>query len=347
MKSTRLGFLALLLGTASLSLAAPAQAPAPDPQMKAVLDQLAALHPKPIEKCTPAEARLQPSPADAVKALLKKQGKSTAPEPVGSVKNTTVPGPAGPIPVRVYTPDGSGPFPVVVYIHGGGWVIATIDTYDASPRALCNLAQCVVVSVEYRKAPEHKFPAAHEDCYAALQYVMKNAAIMNGDPQRVAVAGESAGGNMATAVCMMAKQRGGMMPVAQVCVYPVASGTLNWPSVAQNAAAKPLNKPMLQWFFKYTLKTPADAKNKLLDLVNAPSSDLQGLPPATIITADIDPLHDEGKAFADKLQQVGVKVSYRNYSGVAHEFFGMGAVVDKAKEAEQFAADGLKSAFAP
>lgn len=345
MKVARLGFLAVALGTLSVAFAAPFKLATPDPQMQAVLDQLAALHPKPIEKCTPQEARIQPTPADAVKALLQKQGKSTDPEPVGKVQDTTLPGPAGTIPVRVYTPASDGPFPVVVYIHGGGWVIATIDTYDSSARALCNLTQAVIVSVEYRKAPEHKFPAAHEDCYAALQYVMKNAATMNGDPKRVAVAGESAGGNMASATCLMAKERGGMMPVYQAAIYPVASGTLNWPSVQENANAKPLNKPMLQWFFKYTLKTPADAKNELLDLDNISVAKLKGLPPATVITDQIDPLRDEGKAWADKLQKAGITVRYRNYEGVAHEFFGMGAVVDKAKDAEQFVADGLKSAF--
>ncbi len=345
MKIARFGFLALTLGTLSIALAAPAAPPKADPQMQAVLDQLTALHPKPIEKCTPQEARRQPSAADAVKALLRKQGKSADPEPVSKVQNTTVSGPAGAIPVRVYTPMGDGPFPVVVYIHGGGWVIATIDTYDSSARALCNLTQAVIVSVEYRKAPEAKFPAAHEDCYAALQYVMQNAATMNGDPRRVAVAGESAGGNMASAVCLMAKERGGMMPVYQAAIYPVASGNLNWPSVEENADAKPLNKAILQWFFKYTLKTPADAKNELLDLDNISAAKLAGLPPATVITDQIDPLRDEGKAWADKLQKAGVTVRYRNYEGVTHEFFGMGAVVDKAKDAEQFAADGLKSAF--
>ena len=317
----------------------------PDPQMKAVLDQLTALGPKPIEKLSPQEARKQPTPADAVKALLKKQGKSTAPEPVGKVQNTTIPGPAGPVPVRVYTPSGDGPFPVLVYIHGGGWVIATIDTYDSSARALCNAANCVVVSIEYRKAPEHKFPAAHEDCYAVTQYVMKNAATMNGDPKRVAIGGESAGGNMASAVCLMAHDRKGMMPIYQMLVYPVASGTLNWHSVQTYANAKPLNKPMLQWFFKHTLKAPSEAKNELLDLVKARDGEVKTLPPATVITAQIDPLHDEGKAWADKLEKDGVKVAYKNFEGVTHEFFGMGAVVDKAKEAEMFAAEGLKSAF--
>lgn len=342
MKTVRPLLLTLVLAAGTLALAQAQTPPKPDPQMKAVLDQLGALGGKPIEKLTPAEARMQPTPADAVKALLKKEGKSTDPEPVGSVQDTTVPGPAGPIPVRVYTPSGAGPFPVVVYIHGGGWVIATMDTYDASPRAMVNLTNAVFVSVEYRKAPEHKFPAAHEDCYAALQYVMKHAAAMKGDPKRVAVMGESAGGNMASAICMMARDRKGMMPLYEVLVYPVADTNLNTRSYMVNAKAKPLNKPMMQWFFRYTVKSTADTKNPYLALLKG---DVKDLPPATVITDEIDPLMSEGQAYAAKLKKAGIAVHYRNYTGVAHEFFGMGAVVDKAKAAEQFAAEGLKSAF--
>jgi acetyl esterase/lipase len=315
-----------------------------DPQMKAVLVELARLNPTPLYKLTPEQARKRPGPPDVVKAVLKKQGKPTTPEPVASVKDTNVPGPAGQIPVRVYTPSGSGPFPVLVYFHGGGWVIASIQAYDASCRALANAANCVVVSVGYRQAPEHKFPAAHEDSYAATQYVMKNtAAEFNGDPKRVAVGGESAGGNLAAAVCLMAKERGGMMPVHQMNVYPIADNELDKPSYQENATAIPLSKPLMAWFFKYTLKDPKDGESPLISLVEA---DLKGLPPATVITAEIDPLRSEGKMYADRLKAAGVPVRYKDYTGVSHEFFGMAAVVDKAKDANQFAAQGLKAAFA-
>ena len=343
MKSIVRPLLAALLLSACGAPQISAQAPPPaDPQMQAVLDELGALHPKPIVKLSPQQARKQPSPADAVKALLQKQGKSTDPEAVGNVENTTVPGPAGPIPVRIYTPSGSGPFPVIFYIHGGGWVIATMDTYDSSPRAMVNLTNAMVVSVEYRKAPEHKFPAAHEDCYAALQYVMKNAAKMKGDPRRVAVMGESAGGNMATAVCMMARDRKGKMPLYEVLVYPVTNNDFHTPSYRKNASAKPLNKAMMEWFFRNTVKNASDGNNPYLAVLKG---NVRGLPPATVITDEIDPLMSEGKAYADKLQKAGIAVRYTNYEGVAHEFFGMGAVVDKAKDAEAFAADGLKAAF--
>ena len=314
----------------------------PNTQMQAVLDELAALSPKPIPQLSAPEARKQPTPSDAVKALLKKQGKSTAPMPVGNVINRMIPGPGGEIPVRIYTPNGAGPFPVVVYYHGGGWVIANLDTYDASPRAMVNMANAVVVSSHYRQGPEHKFPAAHEDAFAAYRWALKNASSLKGDSSKVAVMGESAGGNLAAAVSIMARDSGVQLPTYQVLVYPIAGSDVNTPSYKENADAKPLNKPMMQWFFEKYLRTPADGKSPLIDLVNA---NLQGLPAATVITAQIDPLRSEGKALADRLKDAGSEVDYRNYDAVTHEFFGMGVVVDEAKQAEQQAAQGLKKGF--
>lgn len=247
-----------------------------------------------------------------------------------------------PIPVRIYTPSGSGPFPVVVYYHGGGWVIANLDTYDASPRAMANLANAVVVSSHYRQGSEHKFPAAHQDAFAAYRWTLQNARSLKGDSSRVAVMGESAGGNLAAAVSLMARDSSVQLPAYQVLVYPIAGYDFNTASYQENAAAKPLNKPMMQWFFQNYLRSPADGKSPLIDLVNA---DLQGLPAASVITAQIDPLRSEGKALADRLERAGVEVDYRNYDGVTHEFFGMGAVVNEAKQAEQQAAAGLKQGF--
>ncbi len=340
------------LAVAGLALALPlrpAQSqtpPKPNPQMKAVLNELAALGPKPIAKLRPTEARKQPGAADAVKSLLRKKngGVLPPPEAVGKVEDRTAPGPGGSVPVRVYTPEGNGPFPVLVYVHGGGWVIASVAAYDSSARALCNAAKCVVVSVGYRYAPENPFPAAHEDVYAVTQYVLKNADQFGGDGRKVAIAGESAGGNMATAVCLMARDRKGRMPIHQLLVYPVTDVPVpSRASYQRNKNAVPLNQDAMYWFFQHTLDKPQDAASKYLAVVRNPN--LKGLPPATIVAAEIDPLMTEGMDYATRLREAGVPVRYRLYKGVTHEFFGMGAVVDEAKDAVSFSAAGLTKAF--
>ncbi len=330
-----------LVMVAAAAAAAQTQAK-PDADMKAVLDQLAALGGKPTESLTAAEARQQPTPADAAKAVLDKQGKSTAPQAVGRVQDRTIAGAAGPIPARVYSPAGTGPFPVLLYFHGGGWVIANLKVYDASPRTLVALANCIVVSVDYRQGPEHKFPAAHDDANAAYAWVVKNAASLHGDPKKIAVGGESAGGGLAVAVAIAARDQGLPAPVHVMSVYPIAGGSTDTASYRENATAKPLNKAMMDWFFDKYLRSAADRKEPRIDLVNA---NLKGLPPTTIVTAQIDPLRSDGQTLAERLKTAGVEVEARNYDGVTHEFFGMGAVVAKAKDAEQFVADRLKSSF--
>lgn len=189
--------------------------------MKAVLDTFASLNSTPLEKTTLAAARKAPSIADAVKAVMKKEGK-TAPF-TGKTQDIKVPTKDGDLVARVYTPVGSGPFPTIYYIHGGGWVIADIDIYDSSPRALCEKTKAVVISTEYRKAPEHKYPAAHDDTWAVYQWMLQNAARCNGDPRKVAIVGESAGGNMAASICIMAKKQGVPLPVHQLLIYPIAN----------------------------------------------------------------------------------------------------------------------------
>ena len=334
-------FLTALAVSTSLH-SAPQEPPKANKQMQAVLDELGTLGGKPIATLTPEEARQQPTPADAVKALLKKRGQSTAPEPVAKVENKSISGAGGEIPIRIYTPAGPGPFPVVLYIHGGGWVIADLDTYDSSPRALANAAKAIVVSTHYRLAPEHPFPASHEDVFTAYKWARENAASFNGDPKRIAVAGESAGGNMAAAISLMARDQNVPLPLHQVLVYPVAGTDMNTPSFEENANAKPLNKVMMEWFAKHELKNPQDKHDPRIDLLNA---NLRGLPPATIISAEIDPLRSGGKMLADKLKAAGVDVDYKNYDGVTHEFFGMGAVLDESKEATKLAANDLMKAF--
>ena len=315
----------------------------PDDQMQQVLDAHAALGAKPLETLTPAEARKGPTPADAAKKVAGDEGKSTAPDPAVASTDRTIPGPAGALPVRIYTPkSGSGPWPVVVYYHGGGWVIANKEVYDGGARAISKLANAVVVSVDYRQGPEHRFPAAHDDAIATYKWALANAASIKGDPKKVALAGESAGGGLAVATAIAARDMKLQQPTSVVAVYPIAGTDTNTAAYQENANAKPLSKPAMEWFFRNYLNGPQDYKDPRVNLVAA---DLKGLPPVTIINAQIDPLRGDGELLADRLRAAGVDVEQKTYDGVTHEFFGMGNVVDKAKDAEQMAADALKKGW--
>jgi acetyl esterase len=315
----------------------------PDDDMKKVLDAHAALGAKPLETLTPAEARKGPTPADAAKKVAASEGKSTAPDPAVKSADRTIPGPAGALPVRIYTPaSGAGPWPVVVYYHGGGWVIANKEVYDGGARAISKLANAVVVSVDYRQGPEHRFPAAHDDAIATYKWALANAASINGDPKKVALAGESAGGGLAVATAIAARDMKLQQPTSIVSVYPIAGTDTNTASYQENANAKPLSKPAMEWFFRNYLNGAQDYADPRVNLVAA---DLKGLPPVTIINAQIDPLRSDGEQLADKLRAAGVDVQQKTYGGVTHEFFGMGNVLDKAKDAEQMAADALKKGW--
>jgi acetyl esterase/lipase len=313
------------------------------PDMKKVLDKLATLGGKPIETLSPADARQQPTMTDAAKALLTDEKKSTEPIAMAKVEEKTIPSAAGAIPVRVYTPKGGkAPYPVIVYFHGGGFVIATNDTYDASARALADGANAVVESVEYRKAPEAKFPAAHDDALAAYEWTTKNAASIGGDPKKIALAGESAGGNLALATAIAARDKKDPLPTAIVAIYPVASKDMGSSSYVAFADAKPLDAPMMKWFTQQYFRTPADAADPRIDLVDA---NLAGLPPTTIINAGIDPLLSDGSLLGDRLKAAHVPTEQRTYDGVTHEFFGLGNLVGSAKDAEAFAVSRLKNSF--
>ena len=317
-----------------------------DADMQAVLTELASLGGKPIETLTPEEARMQPTPTDAVLAVLKKQGKDTTPTalvPGVTSVDTEVGGAAGKLPARVYTPDGAGPFPVIVYFHGGGWVIADKNVYDGGARGLAKQANAIVVSVDYRRSPEAKFPAAWDDALASYKWVSENAASMKGDPKRMALAGESAGGNLAVSTAVAVRAAGLQKPTHVLAVYPVAqTGDMNTKSYVDSATAKPLNKPMIGWFVDKLLAKPDDKMDKRMDIVNA---DLKGLPPVTIINAQIDPLREDGLLLQNALKKAGVKVDRKVYSGVTHEFFGMGAVVKKAAEAQKMGGQALRTSF--
>lgn len=328
------------------SRAAQSAPPPADPQMQEVLDALAALGVLPFETLTPPQARNLPGVADAVQGVLAKHGQAPAVEAVGAINHIVVPGGPGSDGslARVYMPiSGRGPFPVLVYFHGGGWVIGNLDAYDASCRALANAAGCVVMSVAYRLAPENKFPAAVDDAYAAYQWAVSNAGLINGDPTRVAVGGESAGGNLAAVTAVQARDTGIQLPVHQLLIYPVTDSDLNRPSDQENADAKPLSKAALVWFYGYYLRDAADYTDPRFAVLRTP--DLTGLPPATVILDQIDPLRSEGEAYAARLSQADVPTTLQIYNGVTHEFFYTAAVVDQAKRAQALAAAGLRASF--
>lgn len=317
----------------------------PNAEMQEVLYQLARLGGEPIETLAAREARAQPTAADAVKALLKSRNEGTKPEAVARIENRSMPSADNlqQIPLRIYWPQGEGPFPLVVYYHGGGFVIGNLDSYDSSARALTNAAHAIVVSADYRQGPEHRFPAAHDDAYAAYKWTLAHAESLNGDGSRVAVAGESAGGNLAASVAIRARNLHlQQMPVYQVLIYPITNYAFNSPSEQQNPHSRPLNTAMLRWFYDKYLTGPADGVKPMFSVMRA---DLAALPPATVITADIDPLRSEGQAYAESLKAAGVPVDYRNYAGVTHEFFGMGAVLLEARQAVDQAGTALRGAF--
>ncbi|MEW6271431.1 MAG: alpha/beta hydrolase [Thermodesulfobacteriota bacterium] len=266
-----------------------------------------------------------------------------APEPIARVEDRTVPGPAGDVPVRIYAPRTDPGLPVLVYFHGGGWVLGDLDTHDGTTRALAKLIDGVVVSVDYRLAPEHKFPAAIDDAYAATEWVVENAAAIGGDPRRVAIAGDSAGGNLTACVALKARDHGKPRLVHQLLIYPVTDARFDTVSYRDNAEGYFLTRNDMEWFWNHYLRGPQDATNPYASPLQA--SDLRGLPPATVITAEFDPLRDEGEAYAARLREAGVPTQLRRYDGVIHGFFSMGDVVAKGKVAMQEATEALRRAF--
>ena len=305
-----------------------------DPEAKMLLEQLTAVV-RPFDELSVAEARA------AIAILSAAAGEGEA---VARVENRTVPGPRGEIPVRVYTPDGRAPFPMLVYYHGGGWVIGSLETHDGLCRHLANAAGAVVVSVDYRLAPEHPFPASGEDAYAATRWVAANAAVIGGDAKRIAVGGDSAGGNLAAVVPLMARDRGGPPLVFQLLVYPVTdTPSANTASYRENAEGYFLTAKMMHWFWNHYCGKNPDLSDPYLCPLRA--KDLKRLPPALVVTAEFDPLRDEGEAYAARLREAGVPVTSKRYPGMIHGFFGMGTLLGQARTATKEAASTLCAAF--
>jgi acetyl esterase len=259
--------------------------------------------------------------------------------PLASVVDRVVPG--ADVPIRVYTPEGDGPFPVCVYFHGGGFTIGSIDSHDPVTRRLASEAGAVVVSVDYRLAPEHPFPAAVDDAWAALQWIAAHAeAELQGEPGKLAVAGDSAGGNLAAVVSLLARDAGGPAIVQQVLIYPTTDASGEYPSHVENADGPFLSRATMQWFFDHYAPDADDWRASPML-----AADHSGLPPAHIVTAQYDPLRDEGEAYAEKLRAAGVPVTLTRYPTMPHVFLQMWGVLPTAKECMSELAGVLRRAF--
>jgi acetyl esterase/lipase len=319
-----------------------------DPQAQAIVDAHSSLGPLPFEILKPEQARKQPGPDAAVTKVMADRG-IYEPEEVGSVEDIEIPDAAGGRQkLRVYKPGnaGSAALPVIMWIHGGGWVLFDIDTYDASCRGLTNKAGAIVVSPDYRRAPEAVFPASHDDVLTAYRWVVANAASLGADPSRIGIGGESVGGNMAPATILQltgADPR----PVAQVCVYPLTTGEQFGESMADAADGRPLNRALLSWMAMHAFEGKLEAaQDPRIDLLGWSTDQLAGMPPTLVITDERDVLRSQGEEFARKLQAAGVPTDHRYYAGVMHEFFGASAVLDKAEQAQLEAARHFTRAFA-
>lgn len=319
-----------------------------DPQAQAIVDAHSSLGPQPFEILEPEQARAQPGPDDAVKKVMADQGLE-GPEPVGSVTDLRIPDAAGgEQTLRVYTPatPAEGPLPIIMWIHGGGWVLFDIDTYDASCRGLTNKTGAIVVSPDYRRAPEAVFPASHDDVLAAWRWTVANAAQMGGDPARMAIGGESVGGNMAPATCLQLAAAGEPLPAAQVCVYPLTTPEQFGESMEDAADGRPLNRALLSWMAMHAFEgVPEAAQDPRIDLLSWPRESLALMPPTLVITDERDVLRSQGQQFAANLEAAGVPTTATYYEGVMHEFFGASAVLDKAEAAQQEAAAHFAAAL--
>ncbi len=307
------------------------------PQIVRALEVMRQLDMKPIEALTPEAARRQ----------MEETAKSrkAEPLPVGRVEDRTIPGPAGAIPVRLYWPQATGPVPAIAYYHGGGHVIGSLDTHDLIARNLCSLAHMLVCSVDYRMGPEHRFPAAVEDSFAALEWLYANAASLGADPGRLGVHGDSAGANLAAVVALMARDKGGPRLRLQSLVYPVADYSLSAPSYATFAEGYGLlTRAAMVWFQQHYLHSPADAADWRASPIKA--ANFAGVAPAIVVTAECDVLHDDGAGYAEALRRAGVAVEYREYPGMIHAFFGMVPAVDDAMNAQRAVGAAFRRAFA-
>lgn len=305
------------------------------PQVEALLTQMAEQGMPSPESMTVAQNRAM------IGELADLAGE---PEQVDRVTDTTAPGPDGDIPIRVYAPQAQGPLPVLVYYHGGGWVIGDIDSHDAVCRALAARAGVIVASVGYRLAPEHRFPAAVDDAYAAAAWAAEKIGDFGGDGTRLAVGGDSAGGNLAAVVAQQARTRGGPAIRFQLLVYPAVDRHDDSPSMRENALGPLLSRGWMEWFYGWYQAGPDDGLDPRMS--PARTEDLSGLPPAMVITAEFDPLRDQGAAYAGRLTEAGVMAEHVPCDGMIHGFFQMAGTLDPARETLDRAAAAVRAALA-
>ncbi len=291
-----------------------------------------------------ADIDLSQFPVEVVRQGLDGMSGDARRDPVDLVQNLFAPGPAGDIPVRLYRPDSSTPLPVLVFFHGGGFVSGSPDTHDGLCRKLANLVPCAVVSVDYRLAPEHKFPAAPEDCFAATRFVAEKGYALGVDAKRIAVAGDSAGGNLAAVTAQICRDRNGPELRHQLLIYPITDVGCDTPSYAENASGYLLTRDLMRWFWNHYLDTPADGTQILASPLRA--EDLSGLAPATVITAEFDPLRDEGEAYARRLRAAGVDAQLERYDGQIHGFLLWEDRIARAGAALRAISGRLSEAFA-
>ncbi|HUY18611.1 MAG TPA: alpha/beta hydrolase [Candidatus Binataceae bacterium] len=306
-----------------------------DPSNQQILDELVAMGAPPIHKMTPADARH----GDLIFAAAC-QGDNPH-EQVGRIEDRTIAGPAGEIPLRIYTPK-AAPCGALVFFHGGGWVVGSIEGHDEVCRRLTNDSGALVISVGYRLAPEHKFPAGVEDGYAATAWVAANAAALGYPAGRVAVGGDSAGGNLSAAISLIARDRGGPKLALQLLIYPAVTASLDWPSVKEFSGYF-ITVEDMNWFMNYYLRSADDAANPYACPMNA--KDLRGLPPALVITAEMDPLRDQGEAYAARLREAGVPTTVSRYQSVTHAFVNMAPRVEAGRKAIKEAGAAARAAL--
>lgn len=317
-------------------------------QARVLLDTLAAM--SPADTGEVEVARAGPGLPDAEEALLRERGADTTPEQVGEVIDRTVPGPTGEVAIRVYRPrsdDGTaGPLPVLVYVHGGGWVTGDLDGVDAAARQLANGVDGVVVSVDYRRAPEDPFPASHDDVLAATRWVAAHGDELGVDASRLVIGGESAGATMAAATCLSLARAGEPVPRAQLLVYPLTDllGD-DWGSYTDAADTPPLTREKLRWFVAHETRDDEQRADPRLSLLRADHDELAAMPPALIFTAEEDPLRDQGEAFARALMDARVHVTLSRFPGMMHGFFGSAAVLDGARLAMLQAVAFVRAGF--